>query len=61
MDRPQESAPPPASQVLAIYQEHNKEKLHTVDEVLDKYAGRWGVMLQVSEKVEHETTIFCNF
>eukprot|EP00752_Nemacystus_decipiens_P008045 g7190.t1 len=38
------------AKVLAIYQEHNKDKLHTVDEVLDKYAGRWGVMLQRLEE-----------
>lgn len=34
-------------QVMAIYEKHNKEKLHTVDEVLDKYEGKWGIMLQV--------------
>lgn len=34
-------------QVMAIYEKHNKDKLHTVDETLDKYTGRWGIMLQV--------------
>eukprot|EP00903_Cladosiphon_okamuranus_P008542 g8201.t1 len=38
------------AKVLAIYQEHNKEKLHSIDDVLDKYAGRWGVMLQRLEE-----------
>ncbi|CAB1105951.1 unnamed protein product [Ectocarpus sp. CCAP 1310/34] len=35
------------AKVVAIYEEHNRDKLHTVDDTLDKYEGRWAVMLQV--------------
>ncbi len=38
-------------QVLAIYEEHNKEKLHTVDGALDKYEGRWEEMLKVTARI----------
>lgn len=43
--------------MLAIYQEHSKEKLHTVDQVLDKYTGKWAVMLKVRKQKWHETAI----
>ncbi|CAM9133509.1 unnamed protein product, partial [Scytosiphon promiscuus] len=38
------------AKVMAIYEKHNKEKLHTVDDALDKYVGRWGLMLQRLEE-----------
>lgn len=34
--------------MLAIYQKHNPDKVAGIDEALDKYEGRWGVMLQAS-------------
>lgn len=36
-------------QVVAIYEEHNRDKLHTVDDTLDKYEGKWAVMLKVPQ------------
>lgn len=35
-------------QVLVIYEKHNPEKVASIDEVLDKYEGRWVTMLQAS-------------
>ncbi|CAM9687633.1 unnamed protein product, partial [Ectocarpus sp. 13 AM-2016] len=38
------------AKVVAIYEEHNRDKLHTVDDTLDKYEGKWAVMLQRLEE-----------